>query len=60
MDTCVVPRYRPSLLHDVTERGPSMVAYGYIRKSVVADDSTTHSPEVQRDRIVALAKAHGD
>jgi DNA invertase Pin-like site-specific DNA recombinase len=37
-----------------------MVAYGYIRKSVMADDSTTLSPEVQRDRIGALAKAHGD
>lgn len=37
-----------------------MTAFGYVRKSVMADDSTTLSPEVQRDRIASLAKAHGD
>lgn len=37
-----------------------MTAYGYVRKSVMSDDSTTLSPAVQRERVTALAKAHGD
>ena len=37
-----------------------MTAYGYVRKSVVADASNTLSPEVQEERIRALAAAHGD
>lgn len=37
-----------------------MTAFGYIRKSVMSDDSTTLSPAVQRERVTALAKAHGD
>ena len=32
-----------------------MVAYGYIRKSVMQDQTKTLSPRVQRERIRALA-----
>lgn len=37
-----------------------MTAFGYVRKSVVADPSQTLSPRVQEERIRALAAAHGD
>jgi len=37
-----------------------MTAFIYVRKSVVADDSTTLSPKVQEERCRALAAAHGD
>jgi DNA invertase Pin-like site-specific DNA recombinase len=37
-----------------------VTAFGYVRKSVMADDSTTLSPALQRERITHLAKAHGD
>jgi DNA invertase Pin-like site-specific DNA recombinase len=37
-----------------------MTAFVYVRKSVMADDSTTLSPAVQSDRCVSLAAAHGD
>ncbi len=35
-----------------------MVAYGYVRKSAITDAKTL-SPEVQRERITALALADG-
>jgi DNA invertase Pin-like site-specific DNA recombinase len=37
-----------------------MTAYGYLRKSVMPDPSKTLSPQVQEERIRALAKARGD
>lgn len=37
-----------------------MTAYGYVRKSVVSDPTKLLSPQVQEERIRALASAHGD
>ena len=37
-----------------------MTAFGYVRKGVMSDDSTTLSPAVQPERVAARAKAHGD
>lgn len=37
-----------------------MTAFAYVRKSVMRDETKTLSPEVQRERILALAAAHGD
>lgn len=37
-----------------------MTAFGYVRKSVMPDPTKTLSPQVQRSRIEALARAHGD
>jgi DNA invertase Pin-like site-specific DNA recombinase len=37
-----------------------MTAFGYVRKSVMVDAAKTLSPQLQADRISALAKAHGD
>jgi DNA invertase Pin-like site-specific DNA recombinase len=37
-----------------------MPAFGYVRKSVMADDDRTLSPTVQEERIRALAASRGD
>jgi DNA invertase Pin-like site-specific DNA recombinase len=37
-----------------------MPAFVYVRKSVVNDETTTLSPQVQEERCRALASAHGD
>jgi DNA invertase Pin-like site-specific DNA recombinase len=37
-----------------------MAAFGYVRKSVMVDAAKTLSPQVQRERVTALAAAHGD
>lgn len=37
-----------------------MPAFGYVRKSVMADDDKTLSPQVQEERIRALAASRGD
>lgn len=37
-----------------------MTAFGYVRKSVMPDATKTLSPQVQEQRIRALASAHGD
>lgn len=37
-----------------------MTAFGYVRQSRTEDPATALSPQVQRERILALAKAHGD
>lgn len=37
-----------------------MTAYGYVRKSVVSDPTKLLSPQVQEERVRALASAHGD
>jgi len=37
-----------------------MTAFGYVRKSVVKADAKTHSPEVQEERLRALALSKGD
>lgn len=37
-----------------------MTAFGYVRKSVMADDDKTLSPTVQEERIRALAASRGD
>ena len=37
-----------------------MAAFGYVRKSVMADATKTLSPQVQEERVRSLAAAHGD